>query len=86
MVVKTTTVQSETGLHARPAAALVNFVKSYPGEVKILYQGKSGNLKSILNIMALGIVKGSEIAIEVNGEKEEEFADAIISFIEELEG
>ncbi len=36
MVEKTLVVKNETGLHARPAASLVQFVKNYPGEVKII--------------------------------------------------
>ena len=33
MAERTVVVTNETGLHARPAASLVQFVKNYPGEV-----------------------------------------------------
>ena len=77
-------VSNETGLHARPAASLVQFVKNYPGEVKIIKDGKEANAKSIFNVMSLGIAKGTEITIIAEGEDEEKFVDELVDFIENL--
>lgn len=77
-------VANETGLHARPAASLVQFVKNYPGEVKIIKDSKEANAKSIFNVMSLGIAKGTEITLVVEGEDEEKFADELVEFINNL--
>ena len=77
-------VSNETGLHARPAASLVQFVKNYPGEVKIIKDGKQANAKSIFNVMSLGIAKGTEITLIAEGEDEEKFVDELVDFIENL--
>ncbi|WP_058990463.1 HPr family phosphocarrier protein [Anaerococcus rubeinfantis] len=77
-------VTNETGLHARPAASLVQFVKNYPGDVKLVKDGKEANAKSIFNVMSLGISKGTEIGIIVEGEDEEAFADKLTDFIDNL--
>lgn len=77
-------VSNETGLHARPAASLVQFVKNYPGEVKIIKDGKEANAKSILNVMSLGIAKGTEITLIAEGEDEGKFVDELVDFIENL--
>ena len=77
-------VANETGLHARPAASLVQFVKNYPGEVKIIKDGKEANAKSIFNVMSLGIAKGTEITLVVEGEDEEKFADELVEFVNNL--
>ena len=77
-------VANETGLHARPAASLVQFVKNYPGEVKIIKEGKEANAKSIFNVMSLGIAKGTEITLIAEGEDEEKFVDELVDFIENL--
>ena len=77
-------VANETGLQARPAASLVQFVKNYPGEVKIIKEGKEANAKSIFNVMSLGIAKGTEITLVVEGEDEEKFADELVEFINNL--
>lgn len=55
------------GLHARPASKLVQVSSKFQSEIKITCEGKTGNLKSIMNIMALGIKKGQEFTIEATG-------------------
>lgn len=81
MAEKSVIVVNETGLHARPAAALVQFVKNIPGEVELVKDGKVANAKSIFNVMSLGISKGMEITVRVTGENAEEHVDKIVEFI-----
>ena len=84
MAERTVIVTNETGLHARPAASLVQFVKNYPGEVTIIKEEKEANAKSIFNVMSLGIAKGTEIKLIVEGDDEEKFADELVEFVENL--
>ena len=84
MAEKTVVIKNETGLHARPAASLVQFVKNYPGEVRIIKDGKEANAKSIFYVMSLGIAKGTEINLVVDGEDEDKFLDELVEFIENL--
>ena len=84
MVEKNIVVKNETGLHARPAASLVQFVKNFEGNVELVKDGKTANAKSIFNVMALGISKGTEITVRVDGENEQENLDRLIQFIENL--
>lgn len=84
MVERNVLVTNETGLHARPAAALVQFVKTIPGEVELVKDGKVANAKSIFNVMSLGISKGTEITVRINDDNEEEYLDKVIEFIESL--
>ncbi|MFY9284328.1 MAG: HPr family phosphocarrier protein [Miniphocaeibacter sp.] len=84
MVEKTVLVKNETGLHARPAASLVQFVKNFDGTVELVKDGKTANAKSIFNVMALGISKGTEITVRIDGENEQENLDKLVEFIENL--
>ena len=84
MVEKQVTIVNETGLHARPAAALVQFVKNIPGDVELVKDGKVANAKSIFNVMSLGISKGTLITVRVNGDNEEENLNKVVEFIESL--
>lgn len=84
MVEKTVVVKNETGLHARPAASLVQFVKNFDGTVELIKGGKTANAKSIFNVMALGISKGAEITVRIDGENEQENLDKLVEFIENL--
>lgn len=84
MVEKSVIVTNETGLHARPAAALVQYVKSMSEEVELVKDGKVANAKSIFSVMSLGISKGTEILVRVTGENEESNLDKVVEFIEGL--
>ncbi|ATO30910.1 phosphocarrier protein HPr [Mycoplasmopsis bovirhinis] len=65
------------GLHARPASLVTAVAARFKSEAKLSYEGREGNLKSIMNIMALGIKCGAEITIKTSGEDEQEAIDAI---------
>lgn len=65
------------GLHARPASITVTVASKFLSDIKINANGKSGNLKSIMNIMALGVKSGEEITIEATGSDEKEAVQSI---------
>lgn len=64
-------VIDKVGLHARPASLLAKEASKYQSDLKIRANGKIGNLKSIMNVMAMGIRNGAEIIIEASGADEE---------------
>lgn len=67
---KSYTVISDTGIHARPATLLVQTASQFSSDINLEYKGKTVNLKSIMGVMSLGIGKGAEIVISVNGSDE----------------
>lgn len=74
------TVIDPVGLHARPATVAVNAASKFKSDVKVDFNGKSVNMKSIMGVMSLGIPTQSEITITVEGEDEE----TAIQTIEEI--
>lgn len=68
------------GLHARPATVAVNAASKFKSDVKVEFNGKSVNMKSIMGVMSLGIPTQSEIKITCEGEDE----DTAIATIEEI--
>ena len=67
---KTFKVTSENGLHARPAANFVRVAATIPVDVTITFDGKSTDAKSIMGVMGLHIVKGSDILLEIDSTDE----------------
>lgn len=65
------------GFHARPASKVAKICTEFKSEIKIFNGEKSGNAKSIMNIMALGIKEGVIFRVEANGEDEEQALKAI---------
>lgn len=63
----TVKITDPVGLHARPASIVVSAASKFASDIKISSEGKSGNLKSIMNVMALGVKQGQEVTIEAKG-------------------
>lgn len=82
MIEKTVTIQNKTGLHARPATALVKLAGKYESEFYIYRHGYQINGKSILGVMTLAAEQGAELKIELNGPDETEATQAIVALIE----
>ena len=81
MVREKVKIVNEAGLHARPAAALVKLASKYDADFFIHMYGYRVNGKSILGVMTLAAEQGAELELAVDGEDEQEAADAIIELI-----
>ncbi|MBF0997131.1 MAG: HPr family phosphocarrier protein [Lachnospiraceae bacterium] len=79
------TVTAEAGIHARPAGLLVKKAASFKSNIKILHEqrGSEADLKRLMAVMALGVKQGDGIVLSVDGEDEEEAADALEAFLKE---
>lgn len=70
-------VTADTGIHARPATLLVQTASKFQSEIELIYNDKAVNLKSIMGVMSLGVSKGSDVTITVEGDDEDEAMAAI---------
>lgn len=76
-------ITDDQGIHARPAGEFVKLAKTFASDVQIGKAGKFVNAKKPIGVMSLGIKKGEEAAIKVEGEDEEAAATALESFLKE---
>ena len=79
------TVRNEHGLHARPAAMLVNEVKKYSASVAVQNLDRNSPLvsaKSLMKVVALGVVKGHRLRFVATGEDAQKAIDGIGAAIE----
>lgn len=82
MIEKKVTVQGDSGIHARPASMLVKTATKFASEVYVIRDETEANLKSIMNVLAMGITGGTEVAIRADGDDEAEAVDAIVNLFE----
>lgn len=82
MVSKETEIINEMGFHMRPANVFVSAMSKYSSEIFIMFNGNKINGKSIMNIMAACIKKGSKITVECSGADEQAMLDEAIQMIE----
>ncbi|MFB5190243.1 HPr family phosphocarrier protein [Alicyclobacillus fastidiosus] len=78
---KVVEVQSEAGLHARPASEFVNTAQRFTAAIKLTADGKTVDGKSILGILSLGIAKGTQVEIAADGPDEEEALAALVPIV-----
>lgn len=70
-------VKDPVGMHARPASIATTEASKFKSDIIIKSGGKEGNLKSIMNVMALAIKTGSEFEIVATGDDEQQAIEAI---------
>ena len=71
-VVETISVSNKLGIHARPAARLVQTVLPFQSEVYISFNGNRVNAKSIMGLLTLAATYGSRLTITCKGPDAEE--------------
>lgn len=69
-------------MDARRIALLVQTAGRFESEIYISKQNRRINAKSLMGTMALGMMSGEEVTVEVNGADEQEAVSAIGSFLE----
>lgn len=77
------TVKAPEGLKTESAGRLVEEAIKCSSKVTIRKEEKSGNAKLIFHVLTLSIKAGQEVEIMVEGEKEQEEAAALETFIKE---
>lgn len=78
-------IKNEHGLHARPSAVLVNEVKKYNASVAVQNLDRNSQLvsaKSLMKIVALGVVKGTRLRFVATGDEAQQAIDGIGAVIE----
>ena len=79
------TIIDQHGMHARPAAALLKLARQFRSEITIRKDGRSIQIKSMLNILALALKYGDSVTVGVKGDDEDEAAAAMdLFFTEEM--
>jgi phosphocarrier protein len=82
MTEQTITIKNRAGVHARPAALLVQTTKDFKSNI-YFEKGKDRiNAKSIMGIITLGAAYGTEIRIIADGEDEETAVAALVRLFE----
>jgi len=74
-------IANKLGLHARPAALMVQLANKYRSEVTVERGGEKINGKSIMGIMMLAAGKGTKITVTATGDDAEEAVAGIEQLI-----
>ena len=78
----TLTVRNKVGLHARPAARLVEITARYDADIFLKKGDLEVNAKSIMGILMLAAERGTEITVRSEGRDEEDMTQAVTDLLE----
>lgn len=82
MFVKEVSVQNQVGLHARPATFFIQKANEYKASIWVEKEERRVNAKSLLGVLSLGIVGGTNIKIIADGSDEQQAVDGLIKLVE----
>ena len=82
MCVKKVKVQNQVGLHARPATFFIQKANEFKSSIWVEKEERRVNAKSLLGVLSLGIVGGTEIDIIADGSDEQEAVDSLVALVE----
>jgi phosphocarrier protein HPr len=82
MIVEEVSVMNQLGLHARPAATLVQTTLQFKCEVYIEMEGRRVNAKSIMGLLTLAAAQGTRLKVYCDGDDAEAAVDAIRELFE----
>ena len=82
MYVKDVMVQNQVGLHARPATFFIQKANEYKSSIWVEKEERRVNAKSLLGVLSLGIVGGTQIRVIADGSDENEAVESLIKFVE----
>ena len=78
-----TSVKNELGMHARPASQIAQLAETASADVWLYMDSQKVDASSIIDILAMCAVKGSQIRVEVEDEKDIEILNRIVDFFED---
>ncbi|MFQ3546720.1 MAG: HPr family phosphocarrier protein [Termitinemataceae bacterium] len=76
------TIKNRAGIHARPAALLVQTASKYKSKIYIEKDGDRINGKSIMGIITLGAGFNTPLKLIADGEDEQEALRALVNLFE----
>jgi phosphocarrier protein FPr len=74
-------ITNPAGLHARPAAIVVDRARSFQAEIAIQANGRRANARSITALLGLGAAVGDEVRIVARGSDAQSAADAVAAIL-----
>jgi len=83
MISKNYLITASAGIHARPATALIRLAKKYKSVVSLKKGENLVRLNSMLNLLTIGAKGGDTLIVIIEGDDEEDAAQAIDKFFTE---
>ena len=81
-VARTVVVNNPEGLHARPAQLFAKIASSFQSKIEVLSAQRRVDGKSILDVLTLVALPGTELSIEATGDDAQAAIEALARLVE----
>lgn len=82
MFARTVKIFNKTGLHARPATLFMETASNFSSTISVVKGEQEVDAKSVLGLMLLEAIGGTEITIKAEGEDEVAAVNALVALVE----
>jgi len=82
MTEKEVTIKNRAGIHARPAALIVQTANKFASKIHMIKDNEEINAKSIMGIITLGAGYNTNLRIRAEGPDEQEAVNALAELFE----
>jgi len=82
MFVKDVTVENQVGLHARPATFFIQKANEFKSSIWVENEERRANAKSLLGVLSLGIMGGTDIRIIADGADETDAVNSLVALVQ----
>lgn len=70
-------IQNEHGIHCRPTAVIMKAIGAYEGTIEVTAPEGRTDPRSMLGLMSLCLVKGTQVTIRVEGPDEQSMSEKL---------
>ena len=77
-------IQDPEGLHALPAGDIVKMAESFPCSIILECDGKTADLKKVMQVMSLGLKYNDKITVFCDGDGDAKAAAALKELCEKI--
>jgi phosphocarrier protein HPr len=75
-------VRNSAGIHCRPSAVIIKEGMSYPGVIRVTANSRESDLRSVMSLLALGLLPGTALTIRVSGPDEQTFCRKLVDLFQ----
>jgi len=82
MITNKAEIQNDLGIHVRPSGLIIQETQNYSGKIILKSKDIEMELNSIMDLLALGLIKGDTLDISVSGPDEESYCSNLKDLFE----
>ena len=75
-------IRNREGLHARPAEMFARLARQFQSRIELVREDRRVEASSIIDLLTLGAVQGTEMVLEAEGDDAQAAVDALAKLVE----